>query len=424
MKRPALIFAGLTLLAVSFLFFTVVYAVRWSGKRVSNPQPSAWEADALPVELLPQQEWGKPRESLASIISTSSTRGKIMNLPSIKGTAWLNSRPLTDSDLKGKVVLVDFWDYTCVNCIRTLPYIKEWHRRYKDYGLLIIGVHSPEFPFAKEIENVERAVKSFELSYPIVLDNNFAIWRSFGNSYWPAKYIFDANRRLRYYHFGEGEYQETERTIQALLKEITPSLNLLPTVEPIKDTDVPGAVCYPVTPELYLGYERGRIGNQEGWTPVRSFNFHADRAIIDHIFYLDGWFTVLAYGVRYVGGKEKPYGRLFLNYQGYEVNLVMHPPEDAPSDLKVEEGSSAIAGEKRTLGLVEVYQDGKALTPEIMGEHIKLINGFSVVEVGVPQMYNLVKNPDVRLHSLELRFLTPGTEAYAFTFTSCALPPN
>jgi len=346
-----------------------------------------------------------------------------MNLPSISGDHWINSEPILANALMGKVVLVDFWDYTCVNCIRTLPYVREWWKRYHKLGLVIIGVHSPEFPFARERKNVERAVKAFKIEYPVVMDNDFAIWRSFGNRYWPAKYIFDGVGRLRYYHFGEGEYAETERVIQALLKEIHSATDFPEPMAPIRDTDEPGAVCFPVTPELYLGYERGRMGNAEELTPdkAQTFTVADNTMILDHIFYLDGRFTVLPWAIRYEGGEERGYGRLLLRYQGFELNLVMHPPLRTAGAQGFSRAHTPHSdGASTDIGIVEILQDGQPLSPEILGEDARRDGDASIVEVDVPRMYNLVRNPTVEPHFLELRFHTPGTEAYAFTFTSCA----
>jgi thiol-disulfide isomerase/thioredoxin len=135
------------------------------------------------------------------------------------GTAWINSPPLTQKQLRGKVVLVDFWDYSCINCIHSVPYVRSWAEKYKDAGLVVIGVHTPEFEVEKQQANVEKAVKKFNLSYPVVLDNNMAIWNAFHNEYWPALYFIDGRGRVRFEHFGEGEYQESERWIEQLLRE-------------------------------------------------------------------------------------------------------------------------------------------------------------------------------------------------------------
>lgn len=168
--------------------------------------------------------------------------------PEIKGiTHWINSEPLTIAGLKGKVVLVDFWTYSCINCIRTQPYLNAWYAKYKDKGLEIIGVHTPEFEFEKNIPNVERAVKDEKITYPVAMDNNYATWNAFDNHYWPAKYLIDQNGQIVYTHFGEGDYDEIEQKVQALL-----GLN-------DKMVEVIGILQAQAgqTAETYLGYERG-----------------------------------------------------------------------------------------------------------------------------------------------------------------------
>ena len=134
-------------------------------------------------------------------------------------TTWLNSPPLTLEQLRGRVVLIDFWTYSCINCINTLPYVRSWAEKYKDQGLTVIGVHTPEFPFEKDVGNVRDALKRFKLTYPIAVDNDYKIWRAFQNNYWPALYFIDANGRIRHYHVGEGDYEKSEQIIQTLLKE-------------------------------------------------------------------------------------------------------------------------------------------------------------------------------------------------------------
>ena len=181
------------------------------------------------------------------------------------GRVWINSPPLSFRQLRGRVVLVDFWTYTCINWLRTLPYLQAWHERYREKGLTVIGVHSPEFVFAQYESNVERAVREFGLTYPIVIDSNFEIWKAFANRFWPTKYLLDKEGYLRFGHFGEGGYLECEQTIQELMWEIDRSLSLPAIMEPLRAEDRAGAVCYPATPEVYLGHRRGRIGNNSGF---------------------------------------------------------------------------------------------------------------------------------------------------------------
>ena len=169
-------------------------------------------------------------------------KGKV-RAPEI-GRGWLNSTPLSFRQLRGRAVLVDFWDYTCVNCVRTLPYVQAWHQRYRDQGLTVIGVHTPEFTFAQYESNVERGVREFGLTYPIVIDNNREIWTAFANRYWPTKYLLDKDGYLRFGHFGEGGYAECEQVIQELLREIDPALDLPAIIEPLREEDHAGAICY------------------------------------------------------------------------------------------------------------------------------------------------------------------------------------
>ncbi|HEU5319769.1 MAG TPA: redoxin domain-containing protein, partial [Methylomirabilota bacterium] len=237
---------------------------------------------------------------------------------------WLQGGPLRLAELRGKVVLIDFWDYTCLNCLRTLPYVKEWHRRYAPLGLVVVGVHAPEFSFARESSNVLRAVRDHDIQYPVALDNDYAIWQAYANRYWPAKYLVDANGYLRYYHFGEGAYGETEQAVQALLREGFPEILLPGLVEPVRDEDRPGAVCYRVTPELYLGYARGLYGNP-GLHPDTAGAYRDPGKHMDGHAYLEGdWLVSGEYLARPAGAQAE--SRLTVPYMAKDVNLVIHPP--------------------------------------------------------------------------------------------------
>src|SRR5215470_19738843 len=198
---------------------------------------------------------------------------------------WVNSPPLQPETLRGKVVLVDFWDYTCVNCIRTLPYVKAWHEKYRDLGLTVIGVHTPEFTFAQYESNVERGVSEFGLTYPVVIDSNYEIWKAFANRAWPAKYLLDKDGYLRFAHFGEGAYGECEEAIQELLREIDPAVDLPPIMEPVRQEDRPGAVCYPASPELYLGHRRGKICNPGGFKEDQIAQYEVSNPTESNCFY-------------------------------------------------------------------------------------------------------------------------------------------
>src|SRR3989344_6720269 len=194
------------------------------------------------------------KKQLENISNDSSSLNLDINTPEapelIYGGEWFNSEPLLLKELRGKVVLVDFWTYTCINCIRTLPYLNDWHSKYSASGLVIIGVHSPEFDFEKNIDNVRDAVAKYEIKYPVVQDNDFRTWRAYGNQYWPRKYIVDKEGNVRFDHISEGGYEETEKVIQDLLKEIKP-LNATSTTTQAETTDFSRIA----TPEIYLGYE-------------------------------------------------------------------------------------------------------------------------------------------------------------------------
>jgi len=311
-------------------------------------------------------------------------KGKV-RAPEI-GRVWLNSTPLSFRQLRGRVVLVDFWDYTCVNCIRTLPYVQAWHEGYRDKGLSVIGVHTPEFTFAQYESNVERGIREFGLTYPIVIDSNREIWKAFANRYWPTKYLLDKDGYLRYGHFGEGGYDECEQVIQELLREIDPSVLLPPIMEPVREEDHLGAVCYRPTGELYLGHARGRMGNEGGFKEDQIADYSFDGILEENYFYATGRWASTA---EYFEAVEDGLHSLRLKFEAAAINLVMACPH-APS------------------GEVVVLQDGKPLThkqatpdtrfrPGTRGEQ----ESFAVVDSA--RMYFLLDN-------------------HEFTFTSCVDP--
>ncbi len=315
--------------------------------------------------------------------------------PEFAGGEWVQHGPVSIRELRDRaVVLVDFWDYTCVNCIRTLPYVAGWHRRYHKDGLVIVGVHAPEFTFAREKSQVAEAVREFDLEYPIVLDNSYEIWRAYSNRYWPAKYLVDAKGRIRYYHFGEGDYQETELAIQALVRELNPALDLPPPMDPVRDSDQPGAVCYRVTPELYLGYARGQFGNPEGVAHDRAQDYRDPGRHMEGLTYLSGLWRVEEEAVR----AEAAEAAIELRYTAREVNLVMAPPPGGATcvEIALEEGQKP-------------------------GADVRTGDGRAVIAVERPRMYNLVANDTVTSGALRLKAESAGLSAFAFTFISCVV---
>ncbi len=328
-------------------------------------------------------------------------KGKV-HAPEI-GRVWLNSTPLSFRQLRGRAVLVDFWDYTCVNCIRTLPYVQAWHERYRDKGLTVIGVHTPEFTFAQYESNVERGIREFGLTYPIVIDSNREIWKAFANRYWPTKYLLDKDGYLRYGHFGEGGYAECEQVIQELLREIDPNIELPALMEAMREEDHVGAVCYRATGELYLGNKRGRIGNEGGLKEDQIADYSHSGPLEENFFYADGRWASTA---EYFEAVESGPHTLRLRYEAAAVNLVMACPRSASAE-------------------VVVLRDGRPLTSTLgtQDTHLRTRNGVeeSYIVVDSARMYFLVNDHEFGEHELELR-CDEGVAAFAFTFTSCVDP--
>jgi thiol-disulfide isomerase/thioredoxin len=322
------------------------------------------------------------------------------------GRLWLNSPPLSFRQLRGRVVLVDFWDYTCINCIRTLPYVQAWHERYKDKGLTVIGVHTPEFTFAQYESNVERGIREFGLTYPVVVDSNREIWQAFANRCWPTKYLLDKDGYLRYCHFGEGGYAECEETIQELLREVDPQLDLPPLMESLREEDHAGAVCYPASAELYLGHGRGRIGNEGGFKEDQIAEYAMPPRLEDTFFYASGrWASTGEYFEAVEDGEHI----LKLKYEAAAVNLVMASPRNAAVE-------------------VCIFQDGKPLSRKQSTKDTQFrpakdrgAGEESCIAVDSARMYFVVDNHEFAEHELELR-CGPGLAAFAFTFTSCVDP--
>jgi thiol-disulfide isomerase/thioredoxin len=319
------------------------------------------------------------------------------------GRVWLNSPPLTFRQLRGRVVLVDFWDYTCVNCIRTLPYVQAWHERYVGKGLTVIGVHTPEFTFAQYESNVERGVREFGLTYPIVIDTDREIWKAFANRYWPTKYLLDKEGYLRYAHFGEGEYRETEEAIRELLNEVNPSLSFPPLMEPLRAEDGVGAVCYRPSAELYLGNARGRIGNPDGFHSDSVADYVLPEKFEDGFFYAKGRWASTA---EYLESVEDGEHMIVLQYEAAGVNLVMAAPRGGTRD-------------------VTIRQDGHPLTrsQKTRDTRFRSIDGVeqSYISVQNARMYALVEDHAFGAHRLELS-CPAGVAFFAFTFTSCVDP--
>jgi cytochrome c biogenesis protein CcdA/thiol-disulfide isomerase/thioredoxin len=313
-------------------------------------------------------------------------------MPKLDGaTVWINSAPLTRESLRGKVVLVDFWTYSCINCLRSLPYIRAWAEKYKGHGLVVIGVHAPEFAFEKDPDNVRRAVHDLKIGYPVALDANLTIWQAFNNEYWPAHYFIDAQGRIRAHHFGEGEYDQSERIIQKLLAEAGYK-------------DVPGGIVNPdaqgaeraptmdvLSPETYVGYGRGANFASDHVVKDAASDYAAPAALNINQWSLSGNWTI---GPQMTVLNRAP-GRISFRFHARDLHLVLGP-----------------AGGKTPLRF-RVTLDGKA-----PGDAHGVDTGASGNgTVTAQRLYQLIRQDGpITDRTFAIEFLDPGVQAYSFTF--------
>jgi thiol-disulfide isomerase/thioredoxin len=314
-------------------------------------------------------------------------------LPGFEAAAgWLNSPPLTPDELRGKVVLVDFWTYTCINWLRTLAWVRAWAEKYENDGLVVIGVHTPEFPFERDEDNVREAVQEMAIRYPVALDPDFGVWNAFSNSYWPAIYIADADGRIRYHHYGEGDYDECEQVVQQLLRDAGREVgDELVSVTP-EGFEVQADWANLKTPETYVGYQQGQ-----------NFASAADLVIDDPWTYSvpeplnpNEWALAGRWAVESRASvSQEPDAKIAFRFHARDVNLVMGPrPREASIPFRV---------------TVDAEPPGDA-------------HGFDVDEQGngtvhQQRLYQLVREPGAIMdRTVELTFLEPGAEAYCFTF--------
>ncbi len=311
--------------------------------------------------------------------------------PMTGATHWLNSPPLDDSMLRGKVVLVDFWTYSCINCLRTLPYLKAWDEKYRAQGLVIIGVHSPEFSFEKDLQNVERAVRDLGIKYPVALDNQYAIWNAYENEYWPAHYLLDAQGRIRHQHFGEGAYQETELMIRNLLKEVR-DMDLGERFVQVQGAGATApAAGIRGSPETYLGYAR-----QENFASPESVQWDTDaqysfpRTLELHEWALSGrWHIARESTVLRAKG-----GVIGFHFRGRDLHLVLGAQGGKPVRFKVTLDGVA-PGDDRG---VDIDAAGNGVIWE-------------------QRLYQLVRQSgNIKDRTFRIEFLDGGAEAFAFTF--------
>ncbi len=380
----------LTALLIAFSADTLV--TTW----LTNSVPASWTASlnsfetsaAVSQGLSQLTSGGQPTPTPAPAAIPNTGQAAAMDLPNA-GPApeftgishWINSQPLTLKDLRGKVVLIDFWTYSCINCLRTLPYLTDWYNKYKDAGLVVIGVHSPEFAFEHDTANVEAAVKQYKIAYPVAQDNDFATWQAYNNEYWPAEYFIDAQGNLRHAHFGEGNYDESEKVIQALLAQaghsVQAPLTQGPAV-PFSDQE---------TPETYLGLDRQeRFASPQAGIPAPLSTYTFPTELPLHNFGVSGsWNFLPEYAQTTEAG-----AKLELHFYAKDVYLVM--TSDQAASVTV------------TLVSPKAPNQSEDVNPQ------------SQLTVQASRLYHLVSLDNSAEGTLILQFNSPGVRAYAFTF--------
>jgi cytochrome c biogenesis protein CcdA/thiol-disulfide isomerase/thioredoxin len=323
----------------------------------------------------------------------SGALGVESEMPPLDGAvAWLNSPPLTREGLRGKVVVVDFWTYSCINCLRAIPYVRAWAQKYREQGLVVIGIHTPEFAFERNIDNVRRAVRDLKIDYPVAIDNDFELWRAFGNRYWPAHYFIDAEGRVRYHHFGEGEYDKSEKVIQQLLAEAGKT-NV---AQDVVSVAASGAEAAPdlsnvKSPETYLGFTRmNNFVSPGGYVQDVDHAYTAPAGLKLNQWALDGTWKV---------GEERAMlgaagGRIVFRFQARDLHLVLGAGEGKPVRYRV---------------LIDGKPPGDDHGVDTDA------NGDGIVEG--ERLYQLVRQRGpVKERTFEIQFLDPGVQAFAFTF--------
>ena len=358
--------------------------------QLSLPSTTAFESKLIDT-LQPA-----PSAQAGTSVGNATARATLSGpLASIVGSRqWLNTSPLKTEDLQGKVVLVNFWTYSCINCLRVLPHVRAWAEKYKDKGLVVIGVHAPEFPFEKRIDNVRRAVKEKQINYPVAIDNEHRIWRAFDNSYWPALYFIDARGRVRHHHFGEGSYEQSEKFIQDLLAEAGAiDIDRMPVSVAARGLEAAADWSSLQSGENYVGYERTQNFASPGGLVLNTpLTYQSPARMGLNQWALSGDWMARSDAV----ALNKPNGGIAYRFHARDLHLVMGPATPGTSI--------------RFRMLIDGKPPGEA-------------HGIDVDEQGngnvtEQRLYQLVSQPKAVIdRQFEIEFLDPGVEAFAFTFS-------
>ena len=323
-------------------------------------------------------------------IGNPSTLPNYGKAPDFQGiAAWINSAPLSVSQLHGRVVLVDFWTYSCINCIRTIPYLNAWYNEYGNNGLVIVGVHTPEFTFEKNYSNVVAAVNNFGIKYPVAVDSSYGTWNAYGNQYWPADYVIDANGTIRYKQLGEGDYNGTEAVIRELLQSAHYSVPSGSAYSTVSGTSVDFSQIG--TPELYVGYATARqpIGNAQGFSPGQVVDYTIQGGLQRNYVYFTGdWYN--ANDSMIAAGNN---AKVYLLYDAKVVNIVA-------------QGNGT---------MIEVSLDGNTPSQSFLGRDLSLSGNSDFTYVGMARLYNIINGPGYGEHEVVIT-ADPGFRLYTFTF--------
>jgi cytochrome c biogenesis protein CcdA/thiol-disulfide isomerase/thioredoxin len=382
-------------LGVAVLVGVVAIALGWDTgilRRISLSSTSGIEQTLL--DRFRPVAQAKTKDDVAAIQPAAVELGHEGNFPSLDGAVkWLNSPPLTREQLKGKVVLIDFWTYSCINCLRSVPYVEAWWEKYKNDGLVVIGVHTPEFAFEKDPANVAKSLADLKITYPVAIDSNYAIWKAFNNEYWPAHYFIDANGSIRYHHFGEGKYDESEEVIQQLLREKNASLKTAGLVQ----VAASGAQAAPdfgdvKSPETYIGYSRQQ--NYASPQKIRQDapqSYTAPSRLTVNQWGLAGNWNVSDEHAALVAAP----GKIIFRFHARDLHLVLGPGKNGkPMRFRV------------TIDGLPPGADHGGDTDE---------QGAGVVKEY--RLYQLIRQKGkVEDRTFEIEFLDPGVQAFAFTF--------
>jgi len=329
--------------------------------------------------------------AIAMAVKPTPARSGDIPMPPAAATEWLNSAPQTATDLRGKVVVVQFWTYTCINWRRTLPYIRAWDAKYREQGLVVIGVHTPEFDFEENADNVRSALGEMHIDYPVAIDNEHAIWNAFHNVYWPALYLLDRHGHIRYQQFGEGEYARTEREIQKLLTESGGrSSSTLSVVAPL-GVEIPADLGNLRSPESYVGYEMAeRFVSKGGAVPNRQHEYVAPKHLLLNEWALSGSWTIQ----RQAAVLDDASGKIVFRFHARDLNLIVAPVLGTPVRFRV---------------LIDGHSPGPSSGADIDEQ------GYGTVSAA--RMYQLIRQSGrIADRELVIEFLSPGVSVYDFTF--------